>query len=163
MDCSTPDLPASHYLLKFAQVHVDGISDPSISFSDALFSFCPQSFPASGTFQWVSCSHQIAKIPGFPGGSAGKESACSVGDLGSIPGLERSPGKWNSYPLQSSGLENSMECIVHGVAKGRTWLNDFHFHISFSVSPSNKYWGLIFLKTDWFDLLGVQGTLSSLL
>ena len=70
----------------------------------------------------------MTKIPGFPGGSAGKESACSVGDLGSIPGLERSPGKWNSYPLQYSGLENSMECIVHGVAKIRTQLRDFHFH-----------------------------------
>ena len=46
---------------------------------------------------------------GFPGGSAGKESTCSVGDLGSIPGLGRSPGKGNSYPLQYSGLENSMD------------------------------------------------------
>ena len=44
---------------------------------------------------------------GFPGGS-GKESACKVGDLGSIPGLGRSPGEENSYPLQYSGLENSM-------------------------------------------------------
>ena len=51
--------------------------------------------------------------------SAGKESACSVGDLGSIPGLGRSPGEGNSYPLQYSGLENSMDCIVHGVAKSR--------------------------------------------
>ena len=47
----------------------------------------------------------------------GKESACSVGDLGSIPGLGRSPGEENSYPLQYSGLENSMDCVVHGVAK----------------------------------------------
>ena len=45
---------------------------------------------------------------GFPGGSAGKESACNVGDLGLIPGLGRSPGEENSYPLQYSGLENSM-------------------------------------------------------
>ena len=57
---------------------------------------------------------------GFPCGSAGKESACSVGDLGSIPGLGRSPGKKIGYPLQYSGLENSMDCIVHGVAKSRT-------------------------------------------
>ena len=46
-----------------------------------------------------------------PGGSAGKESACNVGDLGSIPGLGRSPREGNSYPLQYSGLENAMDCI----------------------------------------------------
>ena len=45
---------------------------------------------------------------GFPGSSAGKESTCNVGDLGSIPGLGRSPGEGNSYSLQYSGLENSM-------------------------------------------------------
>ena len=50
---------------------------------------------------------------GFPGGSADKESDCNVGDLGSIPGLGRSPGEENSYPLQYSGLENAMDCIVH--------------------------------------------------
>ena len=49
----------------------------------------------------------------------GEESACNVGDLGSIPGLGRSPGEKNGYPLQYSGLENSMDCIVHGVVK--TW------------------------------------------
>ena len=64
---------------------------------------------------------------GLPGGSDGKESACYVGDLGSIPGLGRSPGEGNGYPLQYSGLENSMDCIVHGVAKSRTQLSDFHF------------------------------------
>jgi len=51
----------------------------------------------------------------FPCGSAGKESACNVGDLGSIPGLERSPGEGKGYPFHCSGLENSMNCIVHGV------------------------------------------------
>ena len=65
---------------------------------------------------------------GFPGGSAGKESACNVGDLGWVPGLGRSPGERNGYPLQYSGLENSMNCIVHGVAKSWTQLSDFHFH-----------------------------------
>ena len=44
---------------------------------------------------------------GFPGGSAGKESACNARDLGSIPALGRSPGEGNGYPLQYSGLENS--------------------------------------------------------
>ena len=55
----------------------------------------------------------------FPSGSVGKESTCHVGDLGSIPRLGRCPGEGNSYPLQYSGLENSMDCvyIVHGVAE----------------------------------------------
>ena len=48
---------------------------------------------------------------GFPYGSAGKECACNVGGLGSIPGLRRSPGEGKGYPLQYSGLENSMDSI----------------------------------------------------
>ena len=65
---------------------------------------------------------------GFPCGSAGKESVCNVGDLGSIPELERSPGEGKGYPLQYSALENSMDCIVHGVTKSQTRLSDLHFH-----------------------------------
>ena len=65
-------------------------------------------------------------LVGFPGGSAGKESASTAGDLGLIPGLGRSPGEGKGYPLQYSGLENSMDCIVHGVAESRKWLSDFH-------------------------------------
>ena len=61
--------------------------------------------------------------------SAGKESACNVGDLGSVPRLGRSCGEGNGYPLQYSGLENSMDCIVHGAAKSQTRLSDFHFHM----------------------------------
>ena len=53
----------------------------------------------------------------FPCGSAGKESTCNVGDLGLILGLERVPGEGKSYPLQYSVLENSMDCIVHGIAE----------------------------------------------
>ena len=49
---------------------------------------------------------------GFPGGSDGKESAYNVGDLDSDPGLGRPPGEGNGYPVQYSGLENSMDCIV---------------------------------------------------
>ena len=64
---------------------------------------------------------------GFPGGSASKESACNVGDLGSIPGLGRSPVEGISYQLQYPGLENSMDSVVHGVAKSWTQLRDFHF------------------------------------
>ena len=58
--------------------------------------------------------------------SAGKESR----DADSIPGLGRSPGEGESYPLQCFGLENSMDCIVHEVAKSRTRLSDFHFFFS---------------------------------
>ena len=57
---------------------------------------------------------------GFPCGLAGKESSCNAGDLGLIPGLGRSPGEGKRYPLWYSGLENSMDCIVHGVAKSWT-------------------------------------------
>ena len=65
---------------------------------------------------------------GFPGGSADKEFTCNVGDLGSIPRLGRYPGEGKGYPLQYSGLENSMDCIVHGVPKSQTQLSDFHLY-----------------------------------
>ena len=55
-------------------------------------------------------------------------AACNVGDLGLIPELGRSPGEENGYPFQYSALENSMDCIVHGVEKSQTQLSDFHFH-----------------------------------
>ena len=66
---------------------------------------------------------------GFPGGSVGKESACHAGDLGLIPGLGRLPGEGNVYSAQYSGLENSMDCVVHGVTKSWTQLSDFHLGI----------------------------------
>ena len=59
-------------------------------------------------------------LVGFPSGSAGKESTCNVRDLGLIPGLGRSPGEGKGYPLQYSGLENSMDCIIYGVTKSQT-------------------------------------------
>ena len=62
---------------------------------------------------------------GFTDGSAGKKSTCNVRDLGLILGLGRFPGEGNRYPLQYSGLENSMNFIVHGIAKIRTWLSNF--------------------------------------
>ena len=63
---------------------------------------------------------------GFPNSSVGKEFICNAGDLGSIPGFGRSSGEGKGYPLQYCGLENSMECTVHGVAKSWTQLRDFH-------------------------------------
>ena len=65
----------------------------------------------------------------FPGASDGKESACGAGDLGLIPGSGRPPGGGKGYPLQYSGLENSMDCIDHGVAKSWTRLSNFHFSL----------------------------------
>ena len=65
---------------------------------------------------------------GFPCGSAGKDTACNVGHLGSIPGLGRSLGKGKGYPLQYSGLENPRNSIVYGVAKSQRQLIDFQFH-----------------------------------
>ena len=67
----------------------------------------------------------------FPGGLQGKESACSAGDLGSIPGSGRSPGEGDGNPLQNSCLKNPMDrgawrATVLGVAKGL--LRDLHFH-----------------------------------
>ena len=64
---------------------------------------------------------------GFPGGSDSKVSACNEGDLGLIPGLGRSPGEGKGYPLQDSGLGNSMDFTVQGVAKSETQLSNFHF------------------------------------
>ena len=81
----------------------------------------------SGGLQLLVVGSIYAHVLGFPCGSAGKESACNAGDLGSISGLGSSPGEGNSYPLQYSGLENSMDCIIHGVAKSRTRLINFHF------------------------------------
>ena len=63
---------------------------------------------------------------GFPGGSGGKESACYAGDLGSIPGLGRSPREGQGYPFPYSGLENYMDHIVHRFTKSQTQLSDFH-------------------------------------
>ena len=88
--------------------------------------------------QFNSCVGKIAwrrgKLPtpvflGFSCSSAGKESAYNAGDLGSIPGLGRSPGKGNSCPFQYSGLENSMDCIVHRVTKSQTRLSNFHVDV----------------------------------
>ena len=68
-------------------------------------------------------------VLGFPCGSAGKESASNVGDLSSIPGLGRSTEEGKDYPLQYSGLENSMDWIAHGLAKRWTRLSNLHFHM----------------------------------
>ena len=91
----------------------------------------PGSIPESGRSAGEGIGLPTHVFLGFPGGSAGKETTCNVGDmgdLGSIPGLGRSPGEGKGYPLQYSGLENSMDCIVHGVAESQTRLSNFPFH-----------------------------------
>ena len=70
-------------------------------------------------YSWASLVAQLVK-----------KSTCNAEDLGLIPGLGRAPGEEKGYPLQYSGLENAMECIVHGIAKSRTRLSDFHFHFT---------------------------------
>ena len=71
-----------------------------------------------------------SSVLGFPGSSTGKESTCNVGDLGSVPGLGRSPGEGKGWPLQYSGLESFMDCIVHRVTKSQEQLSDFHILVT---------------------------------
>ena len=73
-------------------------------------------------------------------GSAGKETVCNAGDLGSIPGLGKSPGEGKGYSLQYFGLENSMDCIIHGVSKSETWVSDFHFTSLHWQADSFNHW-----------------------
>ena len=74
---------------------------------------------------WNQCL--LGSIGNFPDSSVGKMFASNAGDPSLIPELGRSPGEGIGYPLECSGLENSMNCMVHGVAKSRKRLSDFHF------------------------------------
>ena len=102
-----------------------GLPDNSVGKESTCNTGDPSLIPGSGRFTGVFTPVFL----GFPCSSAGKESACNVVDLGSIPGLGRSRREENSYPLQHSDLENSMDCTVYGVAKSQTRLRNFHFHI----------------------------------
>ena len=96
---------------------------PTYKYPDGCMKSGKSMDPGKITFEvW----HELTR--GFPDSSVDIESACNVGDPGSIPGLGRSPGEGKGYPLQYSGLENSMDYIVHRVAKSQTWLSHFHFH-----------------------------------
>ena len=102
--------------------------------------------------------HVFSVHSGFPCDSAGKASGHNAGDLGSVPGLGRSPGEGKYYWLQYSGLENSMDCVVPGVAKSWTWLSNFHFHSPFSLflffSPLTFFFSL---KKFFFHLFLLVG------
>ena len=113
--------------------------DKPHDFSLSLCSFILPSIPYQITILWFCAVLEGFLFPqysynftlyvsgGFPGGSAGKESSRNVENLGSIPRLGWSPAEGNSYPLQYSGLENSKDCVVHGVTKSWTRLSNFHF------------------------------------
>ena len=98
---------------------------------------------------WKSGSLGLSPALGFPGGSTGKEFACNAGDLGSIPELGRSPGEGNDYPLQYSGLANSMDCIVHGVVKSWTLLSDFHFYFLVHIIKAMIFPGIMYGYESW--------------
>ena len=113
------------YFILWVIIQCDFILLFKVFYNVRFFSFHSPSFGLV-LFCFLSTSLHSG---GFPGGSAGKESTCNVVDLDSTPGLGRSLGEWKGYPLQYSGLENSMDCIVHGVTKSLIWLSDFHFHL----------------------------------
>ena len=84
-----------------------------------------------------------------------KKKQNTVGDLGPIPGLGRSPKEGNGYPLQYSGLENPMDYIIHGVAKSQTQLSDFHFHFQDYINIKVKKQTT--LKNALFQDAGIYG------
>ena len=112
----------------------EGFPDSSVGKEFTRNAGDPCSIPGSGRFPWRRNRLPTPVFLSFPCVSAGKESACNAGDLGLVPGLGRSPGEGKGYPLHYSGLENSMDCIVHSVAKSRTQLSNFHFHFALNIS-----------------------------
>ena len=93
-----------------------------------------------GKIRWRRDRLHTSVFLGFPCGSAGKEYACSAGDLGLIPGLGRSPGEGKGYALQYSGLENSIDCSPWGCKE-----SDMTEQLSCSCSITSTYLGTSFL------------------
>ena len=121
---------------------------PEIGFTSILFTFISLLPLSPSRIFFLLLIRQTVDLKvawGFPGSSAGKKSACNAGDPSWIPGLGRSPGEGKGYPLQYSSLENSMNCIVHGVPKSQTRLSDLHF-----TSPQNSQSSKWSLENGWF-------------
>ena len=160
MNRSTPGFPVHHQLLEFTETHAQRVSD-AIQPSHPLSSPSPPAPNPSqhqSLFQWVNSSHEVAKVlefqlehhsfqrnpranpQSFPDSWVGIESTCNAGDPSLIPRSGRSPGEGKGYPPQDSGLENFMDCIVHGVAKSQTQLSDFHFTSQRRHRNAEKGW-----------------------
>ena len=127
MDCIVHGVTKSQTRLSDLHFHFWGFPDSSVGKRICLQCWRPQFDSWVRKIPWRRDRLPTPVFLGFLCGSAGKESACNVGDLGSIPGLGRSPGEGKGYPLQNPGLENSMDCIVHVAAKSQTPLSNFHF------------------------------------
>ena len=109
------------HLAAFSELHTLSYGFPDSSVGKKIRLQCrrPRFDSWVGKICWRRDRLPTPVFLGFPYGSAGKESTCNAGGLGSIPGMGRSPEEGKSYPLQYSGLENSMDCIVHGVQRVR--------------------------------------------
>ena len=115
--------------------------------------------PLSG--RWISLSlwTSLVILPalmstlGFPGSSAGQESTCNAGDLGSIPGLGRFPREGKGYSFQYSGLDNSKDCIVHGVTKSQTRLSDLHPNVYLAcLAKKDSFLWLMWIRNIYLPL-----------
>ena len=136
--CSVNCLQYSCCIFQFS-LYYGYILSSSVDKESACNAGDPSSIPGLGRsagegtgyplqYSWASLVAQLVKnLPS------------NVGDLGSIPGLGRSPGEGKGYPVQYSGLENSTDCIVHGVAKSWTRLSNFHFLSPINISNKNKH------------------------
>ena len=104
--------------------------DSSVGKESTCIAGEPSFIPGSGKIRWKRGRPPTSVFLGFHCGTAGKESACNTGDLGSIPGLGKSPEEGKDYPLQYSGLENSMDCIIHGGHKESDRIERFSLSLS---------------------------------
>ena len=156
-------LPCPSLFLEFAQIHgIESVTLYSYHIFCYHFHHLPSIFPLLSW--WRICLQ--CRRPGFN------------------PWVEKIPWRRKRLPAPVFCLENSLDYIVHGVAKSQTQLSDFHTHtfpasgsfsnepslctmwpkywsFSFNISPYNEYFGLISFRSDWFDLLAVQGILKS--
>ena len=123
-------------LILFPVFHCQWVDKTKSNYPRRRKIFIPHFLSYSIISWWLSydCSTSQSSSLSFPGDSDGKEFPFTEGDLSLIPGLWRSLGEGNGYPLQYSGLENSMDrrtwrATVRGVTKSQTWLSDFHFQL----------------------------------